>query len=94
MVHKFVDDTFPQNCGLEDVEKPLLNKNRIFIDRTKGVGVMSTEDAIAWSMTSAPWPGPAVVKRDIRKDEPYLCFADNWDGPRLMPAVDLQSPRS
>jgi len=22
----------------------------------------------------------AGVRRDIRKDEPYLCYADNWDG--------------
>jgi NADH-quinone oxidoreductase subunit D len=20
------------------------------------------------------------VRRDLRKDEPYLCYADNWDG--------------
>jgi NADH-quinone oxidoreductase subunit D len=22
----------------------------------------------------------AGVARDLRKDEPYLCFKDNWDG--------------
>ena len=36
--------------ALEDVEK-LLNKNRIFIDRTQGIGTMTREDAIAWSLT-------------------------------------------
>src|ERR1700710_2457391 len=48
MVHKFIDTDLPR--AIEDIEK-LLNKNRIFIDRTKGVGCMSTADAIAWSMT-------------------------------------------
>ena len=36
--------------AIEDVEK-LLNKNRIFIDRTKGVGALTREEAIAWSLT-------------------------------------------
>jgi NADH-quinone oxidoreductase subunit D len=31
------------------------------------------------------------VRRDIRKDEPYLCFADNWDG-QGAPAVDFKVP--
>ena len=57
----------------------LLNRNRIFIERTKGVGYISADEAIAWS-----WSGPlarsAGVRRDLRKDEPYLCYADNWDG--------------
>ena len=87
MVHTFIDDTLPK--ALEDIEK-LLNKNRIFIDRTKGVGEMSTADATAWSMTGPP-ARAAGVKRDVRKDEPYLCFADNWDG-LGSPAVDFKVP--
>jgi NADH-quinone oxidoreductase subunit D len=31
------------------------------------------------------------VRRDIRKDEPYLCYADNWDG-QGAPAVDFKVP--
>ncbi len=73
----------------EDVAK-LLNKNRIFIDRTKGVGVMSREEAVAWSLTG-PLARASGVKRDIRKDEPYLCFADNWDGQGTK-AVDFKVP--
>jgi NADH-quinone oxidoreductase subunit D len=87
MVHKFVDDQLPK--ALEDVEK-LLNKNRIFVDRTKGVGPISREEAIAWSMTG-PMARASGVRRDIRKDEPYLCFADNWDG-QGSPAVDFKVP--
>ncbi len=57
----------------------MLNKNRIFVDRTKGVGVLSREEAISWSM-SGPMARASGVARDIRKDEPYLCYQDNWDG--------------
>jgi NADH-quinone oxidoreductase subunit D len=68
----------------------LLNKNRIFVDRTKGVSPISREEAIAWSL-SGPLARAAGVRRDIRKDEPYLCFADNWDG-RGAKAVDFKVP--
>lgn len=64
----------------DDVET-LLNRNRIFIERTKGIGYLSADDAVAWG-----WTGPLArasgVRRDLRKDEPYLCYADNWDGQR------------
>lgn len=58
----------------EELEK-LLNRNRIFVDRTKGVGVLSKEDAIAWSATG-PVARASGVTRDLRKDEPYLAYAD------------------
>jgi NADH-quinone oxidoreductase subunit D len=87
MVKKFVDEDMPQAAA--DVEA-LLNKNRIFIDRTKGVGVISREEAIAWSL-SGPMARASGVRRDIRKDEPYLCFVENWDG-QGAPAVDFKVP--
>jgi NADH-quinone oxidoreductase subunit D len=87
MVKKFVNEDMPPAAA--DVEA-LLNKNRIFIDRTKSVGVISREEAIAWSL-SGPMARGSGVRRDIRKDEPYLCFADNWDG-QGAPAVDFKVP--
>jgi len=87
MVKEFVDDAMPR--AVEDVEK-LLNKNRIFVDRTKGVGTLSREEAIAWSITG-PMARASGVRRDIRKDEPYLCFADNWDD-QGSPAVQFKVP--
>jgi NADH-quinone oxidoreductase subunit D len=87
MVHKLIDETLPS--AIEDIEK-LLNKNRIFVDRTRGIGAMSKADAIAWSMTGPP-ARAAGVSRDVRKDEPYLCFADNWDGLGSS-AVDFKVP--
>jgi NADH-quinone oxidoreductase subunit D len=87
MVKEFIDEAMPR--ATEDVEA-LLNKNRIFVDRTKGVGTISRDEAVAWSL-SGPMARASGVRRDIRKDEPYLCFADNWDGQGTK-AVDFKVP--
>jgi NADH-quinone oxidoreductase subunit D len=63
---------------LKDLET-LLNRNRIFVDRLQGVGQVSREDAIAWGL-SGPIARASGVKRDVRKTDPYLCYAPNWDG--------------
>jgi NADH-quinone oxidoreductase subunit D len=57
-----------------DVSK-LLNRNRIFVDRTRGIGVLSKEDAISLSCTG-PLARASGVVRDLRKDEPYLAYKD------------------
>ena len=75
MVRSFIDDDLPQ--ALRDVEG-LVCRNRIFMDRTQGIGIFSREEAIAWSL-SGPMARGSGVRRDLRKDEPYLCYADNWD---------------
>jgi NADH-quinone oxidoreductase subunit D len=76
LVKKFIREQLPP--AVRDIEA-LLTKNRIFRDRTEGVGVISRQDAIAWSL-SGPVARASGVRRDVRKDEPYLCYADNWDG--------------
>src|SRR5919106_829439 len=48
MVKKFINEQMPR--AAEDVAT-LLNKNRIFVDRTKGVSPISREEAIAWSLS-------------------------------------------
>ena len=53
----------------------LLTRNRIFIDRIKGVGVLSKADAINFSC-SGPVARASGVVRDLRKDEPYLAYDD------------------
>jgi len=89
MVRSFIDVRLPR--VLKDLET-LLNRNRIFVDRLHGVGAISREDAIAWSLTG-PIARAAGVRRDVRKDEPYLCYADNWDGAGAS-AVDFSVPIS
>jgi NADH-quinone oxidoreductase subunit D len=71
MVRAFVRG-FPQ--AWSDVVR-LLNRNRIFIDRTRGIGVLSKEDAINLSCTG-PIARASGVMRDLRKDEPYLAYPD------------------
>jgi NADH-quinone oxidoreductase subunit D len=53
----------------------LLNRNRIFIERTKAIGVLSREEAINLSATG-PIARASGVVRDLRKDEPYLAYKD------------------
>ncbi len=51
----------------------LIEKNKIFVDRTKDVGIVSGEDAISFG-----WTGPCLrasgIDRDLRKDEPYYGY--------------------
>ncbi len=63
---------FPKAHG--DIVR-LLNRNRIFVDRTKGIGVLSKDDAINLSCTG-PIARASGVVRDVRKDEPYLAYPD------------------
>ncbi len=64
--------TFPKT--LDDMDR-LLNRNRIFVDRTKGVGILTKADAINRS-ASGPMARASGVARDLRKDEPYLAYKD------------------
>jgi NADH-quinone oxidoreductase subunit D len=88
-VKRYCTDVLPP--ALDDLER-LLTRNRIFVERTKGIGYLSHDDAVKWG-----WTGPLArasgVRRDVRKDEPYLCYADNWDGSGT-PAVDFKVPIS
>jgi NADH-quinone oxidoreductase subunit D len=71
MVRAVVRD-FPKTYG--DLNK-LLTRNRIFLSRTRGIGVLSREDAINLGCTG-PVARASGVARDLRKDEPYLAYAD------------------
>ena len=59
---------------LDDMDR-MFHHNRIFIDRTQGIGVLSREEAINRS-ASGPIARASGVTRDLRKDEPYLSYAD------------------
>jgi NADH-quinone oxidoreductase subunit D len=53
----------------------LVDRNRIFIDRTRDVGVLNTLDAINWGYTG-PILRSTGAARDLRKDTPYLSYAE------------------
>jgi len=61
---------------LKDYEG-LLTHNQIFVNRTKGVAVISAEDAIKWSLTGPMLRGSGIA-HDLRKANPYSGY-ENFD---------------
>ncbi|OIO91565.1 MAG: NADH dehydrogenase (quinone) subunit D [Armatimonadetes bacterium CG2_30_59_28] len=51
----------------------LLTKNRIFVDRVDGVGVISKEDAISFAFTG-PMLRACGIPYDVRRNHPYLTY--------------------
>jgi NADH-quinone oxidoreductase subunit D len=68
-VKKFID-VFPSRI---DEYEDLLTKNRIWMGRTRGVGVMALEDMLDLGVTG-PMLRAAGLKTDARKDEPYSSY--------------------
>ena len=56
-----------------DETETLLSRNRIFVDRTQGVGVISREDAIDYGLSGPNLRGSGV-EHDLRKAQPYLVY--------------------
>jgi NADH-quinone oxidoreductase subunit D len=68
-LQKFLDDFGP---ALDESDR-LLTRNRIFVDRTKDLGIISREDAIDFGLTGPNLRGSAV-DYDVRKAHPYLDY--------------------
>ena len=58
-----------------DESETLLTRNRIFVDRTRDVGIISKEDAIDYGLTGPNLRGSGV-EYDVRKAHPYLVYKD------------------
>ena len=65
-------DVFPSRV---DEYETLLTQNRIWLARTKGVGVLSREDAIALGVSGPTLRGSGVAY-DVRKMFPYSSYED------------------
>ncbi|NII10487.1 NADH-quinone oxidoreductase subunit D [Oleiagrimonas sp. C23AA] len=65
----FTDD-FPTKV---DEYEELLTNNRIWKQRTVGIGVVSPEHAKAWGMTGAMLRGSGI-EWDLRKKQPYAAY--------------------
>jgi len=88
-VFRDVPPDFPELCNgflakfpavIDEIEY-MLNKNRIFMDRTIGVGALTKEEAISHGVTG-PILRACGVNYDIRKTKPYLCYSElNFDVP-------------
>lgn len=70
-VQDFIDDFAKK---IEEYEA-LLTNNKIWRIRTEGIGVISAERAIEYGMTGACLRGSGVDV-DLRRDNPYLAYAD------------------
>ncbi|MGB0154113.1 MAG: NADH dehydrogenase (quinone) subunit D [Verrucomicrobiales bacterium] len=66
---KFCDEVLP--C-IDEVDT-LLSRNKIFLDRTRDIGVISKEDAIAWGLSGPNLRGSGI-EHDLRKSNPYLDY--------------------
>jgi len=58
--------------AVDDYER-LLSRNEIWLERTKGVGLLSAEDALALGQ-SGPIVRASGIDWDLRKAEPYLAY--------------------
>ena len=67
-------DKFPSKL---DEYEDLLTKNQVWLKRTKGVGVMSREDALSYGLVG-PMARATGLTYDVRKAFPYLNY-DTYD---------------
>ncbi len=71
-----------------DEYEALLDRNAIWLQRTKGIGLLSAEDALALSQ-SGPMLRASGVDWDLRRDLPYLAYDEvDFDVP-VYPAGDV-----
>jgi NADH-quinone oxidoreductase subunit D len=70
-VRKFVNEVM---VNIDETET-LLTRNKIWVDRTRDVGVISKEDAIDFGLSGPNLRGSGV-NYDLRKDQPYLCYKE------------------
>ena len=70
---QFLQEFVPQ---LNEIDG-LLTRNRIFVDRTRDVGVISKEQAVGFGLTGPNLRGSGV-DHDLRKTNPYLDY-QNYD---------------
>src|SRR4029453_17144055 len=66
---KFLDEFIP---SLDECDR-LLTRNRIFVDRTKDIGVISKERAIAYALSGPNLRGSGI-DHDLRRKHPYLDY--------------------
>jgi NADH dehydrogenase I D subunit len=69
LCQKFLDSC-PKT--IDEMER-LLSRNAIWVDRTKGVGAFTPEQAISWGYTG-PCLRACGVPHDLRKAQPYLGY--------------------
>jgi NADH-quinone oxidoreductase subunit D len=69
MLRDFLDQFGP---ALDEMDK-LLTRNKIFVDRTKDIGVITKERAIAYALSGPNLRGSGI-EHDLRRKHPYLDY--------------------
>ena len=72
-VNEFANQFLP---ALDEIDS-LITRNKIFMDRAVGIGVITPEQAMQWGLTGANLRGSGVAT-DLRKDVPYLGY-ENYE---------------
>ncbi|MGZ4984649.1 MAG: NADH dehydrogenase (quinone) subunit D [Chthoniobacterales bacterium] len=72
-LRKFLDEFLP----VVDETDRLLTRNRIFVDRTRDIGVIQRDRAIAYGISGPNLRGSGI-EHDLRRKHPYLDY-DNYD---------------
>ncbi len=65
-------DEFPKTI---DMYETLLTNQKIWLERTRGLGLLSADDAIALGQ-SGPVLRASGIDWDLRRDEPYLAYPE------------------
>ena len=68
-LEQFLDGFIPQ---LDEIDR-LLTRNRIFVDRTRDIGVIPKDRAIAYAL-SGPILRGSGIEHDLRRKHPYLDY--------------------
>jgi NADH-quinone oxidoreductase subunit D len=69
MLRHFLDQFGP---ALDEMDR-LLTRNKIFVDRTKDIGVITKERAIAYALSGPNLRGSGI-EHDLRRKHPYLNY--------------------
>ena len=72
-VNAFANQFLP---ALDEIDA-LITRNKIFMDRAVGIGVISADEAMQWGLTGANLRASGVAS-DLRKDVPYLGYEDYY----------------
>lgn len=70
-IKKWLDE-FPSEM---DYFEKLVHRNRIFVDRMAGIGIVTPEQAISLGLTGPVLRGSGI-NRDLRIDDPYLVYPE------------------
>jgi Ni,Fe-hydrogenase III large subunit len=77
-------------AALEKVVIPIFTKDATIKDRTKGIGILTKEDAITYG-TVGPLARASGIKEDIRETNPYAAYKELGFKPVVLESCDVEA---